>query len=199
MRLQEQTRTSDNAGQGGFSLLEMLLASAILLVGILSVVQLVPASLKSDLYNRMDTMATTVAQLELDQMVNQLQRCSPQTQILTQNVNACQGINTQQFTDNARNTVALGGATAGSYGAPIVMQDSNPVIDFSASTVSGYNIQSYQNQNDTTGSTFELRWAVIATANSSGGLIAKRIIIGCRHTNSIQPMLPVILDTSVQD
>src|SRR5260370_4246693 len=49
----------------------MVLASAILMVGIVSVLQLVPASLQSSVGNRMDTMATAVAQRELDQMLSQ--------------------------------------------------------------------------------------------------------------------------------
>src|SRR4029077_6700007 len=56
--------------QDGFSVLEMIVASAILMGGIVSVVQLVPASLKNSVGNRMDTMATVIAQRELDQMLS---------------------------------------------------------------------------------------------------------------------------------
>ncbi len=58
-------------GQSGFSILEMLLASAVLMVGIVSVVQLVPASLQLNANNRLDTLATVIAQRELDQMLGQ--------------------------------------------------------------------------------------------------------------------------------
>src|SRR6266436_4674057 len=57
--------------QSGFSILEMVLASAILMVGILSVVQLVPVSLQLNANNRMETMATAIAQREMDQMLTQ--------------------------------------------------------------------------------------------------------------------------------
>jgi prepilin-type N-terminal cleavage/methylation domain-containing protein len=164
----------------GFSLLEMVIASAILLVGVLSVVQLVPASLKSNLYNRMDTMATVVAQHQLDQMLNQ-----------PLSAKTFKGIDLVAY--------SIGG-TAGWSGAPVVMQDSTAVIDFSASAVSGYSIEGYQDPNDPNlpnGPQFELRWAVYTVTNN-GTVVSKRIIIGCRQTNAAQPMLPINLDTSVQ-
>lgn len=168
----------------GFSLLEMVVASAILLVGVLSVVQLVPASLKSNLYNRMDTMATVIAQHELDLMLNQ-------------------PLSVNSFQDppaTTGNTINLGG-TPGWSGSRVVMQGSTAVIDFSQNpAVDGYNIQGYQDTNDPSfpnGPQFELRWAVFTTMNS-GVVVSKRIIIGCRQMNAAQPMLPVTLDTSVQ-
>src|SRR6202030_104925 len=88
--------------QHGFSVLEMIVASAILMVGIVSVVQLVPASLKNSVGNRMDTMATVVAQRELDQILSQpLDPTRP------------------TFTDKDGNIISLDGA--GSPGAAVVM------------------------------------------------------------------------------
>lgn len=171
----------------GFSLLEMIIASAILLVGILSVVQLVPASLRSNLYNRMDTTAMAVAQRELDQMLNQ-----PLTQT--------------SFHDQDNTQVSLGGA--GSPGAPLIMQGPTPVIDFGASAVTGFS-KTYTDL--TTGVTFDIRWAVIPLTNpnvASKPVIGKRIIIGCRRLlgacasttdPTCQPTLPVTLDTSIQE
>jgi prepilin-type N-terminal cleavage/methylation domain-containing protein len=186
--VQEMKRNSNirRGNEKGFSLLEMIIASAILLVGVLSVVQLVPASLKSNLYNRMDTMATVVAQHQLDLMINQ-------------------PLSTNNFQDppppaTVANTINLGG-TAGWSGSRVVMQGSTPIIDFTQNpAVDGYNIQGYQDANDPNfpnGPQFELRWAVF-TVVSNGVVVSKRIIIGCRQTNAAQPMLPITLDTSVQ-
>jgi hypothetical protein len=164
------------APQRGFSILEMVIATAILMVGVISVVQLVPASLQLNSANRLDTIATVIAQRELDQMISQ-----PLTAIA--------------FTDRAGQTVGLGGPN--SPGAPVIMQGQTAQIDFTAAQVPGFSIPQYVDQNDPTGATFELRWAVIPQLNGAR-VISKRIIIGCRQLNANQPMLPVNLDTWVQ-
>jgi prepilin-type N-terminal cleavage/methylation domain-containing protein len=182
---QQEMNESSNPrrrNEKGFSLLEMIIASAILLVGVLSVVQLVPTSLRSNLYNRMDTMATVVAQHQLDLMLNQ-----------PLNATAFTGINGIQNGDSI-------GGSAGWSGSPVVMQGSSVVIDFSQNPVNGYSVEGYQDPQDPNfpnGTQFELRWAVY-TVTSRGTVISKRILVGCRQTNAAQPMLPVDLDTSVQ-
>lgn len=161
------------AEQGGFSILEMLIASAIMMVGIISVVQLVPASLQLNASNRLDTMATVIAQRELDQMLSQPLDPTQTT-----------------FTDKAGFVISLAGA--GSPGAPVLMQGQTAQINFTAAPVTGFSIPAYSDPNDPSGATFELRWAVIP---SPGRLISRRIIIGCRRTNGTQLSLPVTLDT----
>lgn len=161
----------------GFSILEMLIASTIMMVGIISVVQLVPVSLQLNASNRLDTLATVIAQRELDQMLSQ-----PLT------VNA--------FTDTDNRIISLGGP--GSPGAAVVMDSQGaPQIDFTAATVAGFVIPAYSDIHDPTGAIFELRWAVIPQV-SGGRTISKRIIIGCRQTNANRPVLPVNLDSWVQ-
>jgi Tfp pilus assembly protein PilV len=169
------------AGQNGFSILEMLLASVIMMVGTISVVQLVPASLQLNASNRLDTMATVIAQRELDQMLSQ-------------------PLTVDTFQDKDGRTISVGGANL--PGAPVVMdsQGQTVQIDFTAAAVAGFSIPKYVDPNDPSGATFELRWAVIPQVSpvSPGRLISKRIIIGCRQTNARQPLLPVNLDTWVQ-
>ena len=166
--------------QDGFSVLEMIVASAILMVGIVSVVQLVPASLKNSVGNRMDTMATVVAQRELDQMLSQP---------LTANT----------FRDMDGNIISLGGA--GSPGAAVVMSGQSAIIDFSADPpATGFYLPSYVAPQDLSGPSFELRWAVFSQP-SNGPVVSRRIIIGCRRNQNVvggQLFLPVTLDSSVQ-
>jgi type II secretory pathway pseudopilin PulG len=175
---QTDMRSRRCASQRGFSILEMLIASVILMIGIIGVVQLVPASLQLNASNRYDTLSTVIAQRELDQML-------------------AQPIDTITFTDSSGNLVSLGGA--GSPGAPVVMQGPMAQIDFTAAPVDGFSISSYMDPNDPNfpnGATFELRWAVIPNPTVGGGrVISKRIILGCRQTNAPQPMLPVNLDS----
>jgi hypothetical protein len=162
--------------QCGFSILEMVLASAILMVGIISVVQLVPASLQLNASNRLDTTATVIAQRELDQMLSQPVNLTP-----------------PNFTDQDGNIISLGGV--GSPGAPVIMQGQTAQIDFTAAPVAGFSIPKYVDPNDPSGARFELRWAVISLPQGNPNPISKRIIIGCRQTNSSQPSLPVNLDS----
>jgi hypothetical protein len=170
--------TGGGLEQHGFSVLEMILASAILMVGIVSVVQLVPASLKSSVGNRMDTMATVVAQRELDQMLSQ-------------------PLNVNGFTDKDGQTISLGGA--GAPGAEVMMNGDSVQIRFAGFIPSGF-YTFYTDPNDPSGSSFELRWAVFPQVNN-GIVVSKRIIIGCRRAQSFgneQLLLPVNLDSSVQ-
>src|SRR5216684_7782404 len=63
--------TKRRKSERGFSLLEMLFATIILLVGLVAIAQLVPASILLNSSNRMDSSALVFAQRELDQMLDQ--------------------------------------------------------------------------------------------------------------------------------
>ena len=167
--------------QSGFSVLEMILASSILMVGIISVVQLVPASLNSSVGNRLDTMATVVCQRELDQMLSQ-------------------PLNVDSFKDKDGQIISLGGA--GSPGASALMSGQSVVIDFSlgATPPAGFSATMLADPNVPTSPSFELRWAVFPQLNN-GAVVGRRIVIGCRRANgggNQQLLLPVTLDSSVQ-
>ena len=174
MSRENRSARNARAGQRGFSVLEMVLASAILMVGIISVVELVPASLQLNASSRLDTMATTIAQRELDQMLSQ-------------------PLSVNSFQDANGNTISLGGAN--SPGSPVLMQGPMAQIDFTASPVAGFSVTNYVDINNPTGATFDVRWAVIPQVASSGRTISRRIIIGVRQTNANQPLLPVNIDT----
>jgi len=166
--------------QSGFSVLEMILASAILMVGIVSVVQLVPASLNSSVGNRLDTMATVVCQRELDQMLSQ-------------------PLSVNSFQDEGQ-TISLGGA--GSPGASVLMSGQSVVVDFSPGTTppAGFSATYTADPTVPTSPSFELRWAVFPQL-SNGAVVGRRIVIGCRRANgggNQQLLLPVTLDSSVQ-
>jgi type II secretory pathway pseudopilin PulG len=164
--------------QTGFTLLEMMLACGVLMVGVISVVQLVPASLKTSVNNRLDTMATAVAQRELDQMLSQP---------LTVTV----------FTDSDGHSITLDGP--GAPGANVVMDGPSAAIDFSSAPSSvpdGFSTF-YVDPNDPSGTAFELRWAVYSEV-SGGTVVSRRIIVGCRRANSNAGVFPVTLDGSVE-
>jgi type II secretory pathway pseudopilin PulG len=174
--LQRSFRSS-RARQEGFSILEMLLATAILLVGLIAIAQLVPASILLNYHNRTDSSALVFAQRELDQMLDQP---------LTVNF----------FTDALGNTCQLGNpaVTNSVQGTSVLVLNSQPLIDFNSS-VSGYNF-TFQDSTDPSGTIYDVRWAVIVTGNGSTAS-SKRFILGIRQVGGNGYFQPITLDSMV--
>jgi len=164
--------------QAGFSLLEMMLATVILLVGLVAVAQLVPASILLNSRNRTDSSAMVFAQRELDQFVDQ-------------------SLSTASFTDALGNNCSLGLASSPNtvQGSPLVVINNQSVIDFSQGPQPGYSF-TYVDPTDPNGTNYDVRWAVIITGN---GLTAssKRFILGVRDGGDTY-FQPVNLDTMVE-
>ncbi len=57
--------------QSGFTMIEMLIATVVFVVGLVAVAQLVPLSIRLNGANRNDSTALVFAQRELDEMVDQ--------------------------------------------------------------------------------------------------------------------------------
>jgi len=170
--------------QSGFTLLELGVATLILMVGIAGVVQLVPASQNSNLNNRVDTTAMVFAQREMDQMINQ-------------------PLTSATFTDADGRVINLGSETVTNtvFGSPIVMLGTSPSINFSAAAVAGYNytFTDPNDLNDTAEAKYQMRWTVISNV-SAGVVISKRFIVACRRigNNVGQVLNPAVVDTLVQ-
>jgi len=171
--------------QEGFSLLEMMFATLILLVGLVAVAQLVPASILMNYHNRSDSAAMVFAQRQLDT-------------ILDQPLNPVGN----SFTDSRGNTYQLGDPTA-----PNVLQGSNVVtlrgynvINFSGALPQPYPTDgfgfTYQDPTDPNGTTYDVRWAVIITGNGTTAS-SKRFILGVRQLSGSGFSLPITLDTMV--
>src|SRR5260370_41010742 len=64
-------RARKHRRERGFTLLELAIATLVLMVGIVGVVQLVPASIQSNLNNRVDATAMGFAQREMYQIIDQ--------------------------------------------------------------------------------------------------------------------------------
>jgi type II secretory pathway pseudopilin PulG len=179
----QHSSTKLREGQGGFSILEMLFATVVLLVGLVAVAQLVPASMLLNLRNRMDSAALVFAQRELDQMLDQP---------LTSNF----------FVDALGNTCQLGNSASLNtvQGSSVVVLNNQPLIVFGSPTpplapTNGYGF-TYRDTTDPTGTAYDVRWAVIITG-SNGNVSSKRFILGVQQLGGNGYYQPITLDTMV--
>ncbi len=172
------TFTNCRRSERGFSLLEMMFATVMLLVGLVAVAQLVPASILLNYRNRNDSSALVFAQRELDQMLDQ-------------------PLDFSSFRDAQGNVCQLGNpATQNTVqGTSVLTINNQAAIDFT-SNVSGYNF-TYPDPTLPNGATYDVRWAVIITGNGSA-VSSKRFILGVRQQGGNGFLQPVTLDTMVE-
>jgi len=174
--------------QAGLSLLEMMMATVVLIIGLVGVAQLVPASMQLNSGNRTNSSSLVLAQRELDQMIAQPLNPAiipPSTQ--------------PSFSDAQGYLCSLGDPTQPNalVGSPIIVANNRPVIDFSRNLVSGYSYAApYTDPNDPTRAQWDVRWAVITTTYN-GAAASKRFIVGVRQVGGAGFVLPVTLDTVV--
>ena len=175
--------TKRRSSERGFSVLEMMFATIILLVGLVAIAQLVPATILLNYRNRNDSSALVFAQRELDQM-------------LDQPINALGS--PPQFTDVLSNIGYLGDPTTPNIiqGSPVVVINNQALIDFGAAPVTNFSFTALD-PTDPSGVTYDVRWAVILTGNGTT-VSAKRIILGVRQQGGNGYFQPITLDTSVQ-
>jgi len=159
----------------------MLLATAILLVGLIAIAQLVPASIVLNFRNRTDSSAMVFAQRELDQFIDQ-------------------PLFSTSFTDTTGNNCAMGNAATPNVvqGSPLAVINNQVVIDFGQSKVANYSFPiPYQDATDPSGTSYDVRWAIIITGNGVT-VSSKRIILGIRQQGGSGFFQPVTLDTTVE-
>lgn len=173
-------------GEGGFTLVEVLLAIVVLLVGIVAVAQLVPASIGSNATNRNDSSALVFAQRQMDLFLSQPLNMSIAPPSFSETIDG------QTYTCNLGDPTQPNQAV----GSPVVVSNNQLIIDFSAATVTGYSF-TQQDPNDPFGAQFDVRWAVITTTN--GGMVsAKRFILGVRKKGGNGFYKPVTIDTILE-
>jgi len=157
----------------------------IVVIGLVAVAQLVPASLMLNANNRSDGTALVIAQKQMEAL-----RAVP--------------VGTNSFTDPLGVTCPLattcyvGDPTqTGVVGSPVVLVNNSPVIDYAQALVGGYSY-TYTDPNDPSGAVNDVRWAVVTVTNGTNGPVTgKRIIVGAFRRGMKTLTLPVSLDTMV--
>jgi prepilin-type N-terminal cleavage/methylation domain-containing protein len=169
----------NGTGQNGFTFTEVLVAVAVLLVGVVGVAQMVPRAVRTNYNNRYDTSAVVIGQRELDQMVYQ-------------------SLQSTTFTDADGRVCNLGSITTSNVvtGNPVITVSNRAVIDFTAAAVAGYNY-TYTDPNEAIPIAYEVRWAVVSNVVGTT-VISKRFLLGIWKRDPSRLMGPVTLDVWVQ-
>jgi len=168
----------------GFTLVEMLIATVVLLVGLVAVAQLVPTSVMMDANNRNDGTAMVFAQQQMEALREQPLANTTFTDAT--GVTCYPAGNICNLGDPLQPKALVGSPTIANA----------PTIDFSTSQVPGYSF-TYVDLNDPAASTYDVRWAVITVTN--GQIVTgKRFIVGVFRRGMKTPTLPVTLDSTVE-
>jgi type II secretory pathway pseudopilin PulG len=183
----EYTFRRRSAKQEGFTLVEMLMATTIVIVGLVAVAQLVPSSVMLNSNNRNDGTALVFAQREME-----LIREQPLTATF--------------FTDSLGvlcplvEQCLLGDATqpGQAVGSAVTLFQNTPIVDFTQASVPGYSF-TYTDPNDPAGVVTDVRWAVVTGVNPTSGVVtSRRIILGVFRRGMRSPSFPVSLDVMVE-
>ena len=168
----------------GFTLIEALLATMIMMVGLVAVAQLVPVSLTITSTSQVGSTALVIQQRILEQMLDQPLSA---TSCTTPACPDAQGTNWNLGNSAAPRTI---------IGSAVTTVNNSPAIDFSAGQVPGYGFI-YSDPNDPYGASYDVRWAVITYVKGSQ-VTGKRFLLGARQAGGTGFFLPLTLDTTVE-
>jgi prepilin-type N-terminal cleavage/methylation domain-containing protein len=171
------------SGERGFTLTEMLIATVVVMVGLVAVAQLVPTSVLLNATNRSDGTALVLAERQMEAL-----RAIP---LASTTFSDPLGITCPLAT-----TCNIGDPNqAGNVvGSPVLVANNSPIIDFTQPLVAGYGF-TFTDPNDPIGAVNDVRWAVITVTN--GTVTGKRIIVGAFRRGMKTPSYPISLDTMV--
>ena len=178
-----QTRTvaAWRGGERGFTLVEMLMATVIVVVGLVAVAQLVPTSMMLNANNRSDGSALVIAQRQMEAL-----RALPlSAKTFTDPLGVTCPLGTTCYTGDPSNPGQVVGSS---------LFNNTPIIDYAQPLVTGYGF-TYTDPNDPTGAVNDVRWAVVTINN--GASTGKRIIVGAFRRGMKSPSFPISLDTLV--
>ena len=180
MQAMRTQRFSRNRAAAGFTMIELLIAIVILLVGVVAVAQLVPNAIRSDFRNRYDSTALILAQQQMGQMMEQ--------NLTVGGPPAGGTYNSQIFLPDGTTTPCNLGVAAPFFTAALGVPPPAPAasgaplvagtlrIDWGVAQVAGYSNQ-YRAPD---GNPYETRWNITVFYGNINGRIrpvGKRIIV----------------------
>jgi len=170
--------------QAGSTLIELMMACLILLVGFTGGLALILVSIKNDSRDKTDSTATI-----LSQMVTEMVASVPANTSTSVTITDC-----NPTTSSASHTISTTGSTSGS-GAPLT---SGGQIDFTQSTVSGYSMTFYSCQASTGDrqALYDVRWNV-KTLSTYAKLVTVAARSSDTSTDANQFAVPLTLKTIV--
>jgi type II secretory pathway pseudopilin PulG len=193
-------------------MVELLIAILIMLVGIVSVAQLVPMAIDTNFRNRNDSTALIAAQRLLEQMA--AQPLDVQSTVQSPGINCIDAppdpVNTYYFCDQDGDLILLG-AQDTTLGASVTTENGCPLaaagqIDFTIASPGncnpngtvdyGLKKQWVWNPVTNTTQTIELRWRVIGW-HAGGAAMRKVFIVGARAGTAGQGLTVTDLQTVV--
>jgi Tfp pilus assembly protein PilV len=151
-------RNKRNSSQAGVSMIELLIAGVVLVVGCLALMGLILTGIATNNRNKMDTTGTLLAQSVFEQLDN-----VPANSTTTRTLTDCAG--------NSWNIAAAPG------GATLL---SNGNVDFSAATVANYNMQ-WVVCIGTVRATYDVRWNVQQLTTGGGTSL---VTVGARKAGA---------------
>jgi len=173
--------TARRCGEAGFTLVEMLVATVIIVIGLVAVAQLVPTSVMMNANNRSDGSALVIAQKQMEAL-----RALPlSATTFPDPLGATCPVSTTCYVGDPSQPGLV-------VGSPLF--NNTPIIDYAQPLATGYGF-TYSDPNDPTGAINDVRWAVVTINN--GTTTGKRIIVGAFRRGMKSPSLPISLDTVV--
>ncbi len=165
----EQSTAQNRKKQAGMSLIEMLVAAAVLAIGVAGFTVLLMNGMMSNNRNRRDTSSTLLAQAVTEEIVWAVANNAAAPQLTD-----CMG--------NAFNINTTAGALPGGSGAPTTAGGD---IDFTAGSVGGYSMVYNVCRANNVVVQYDVRWN-IATLDSIGATVyTRRVTVAARAREAI--------------
>jgi len=169
----ENRNGSGRKSQAGFTLIELMFAALVMLVGMTGGLILVLTAVASNNREKMDSSATILAQMTLEMVASvPANATSSTTPGSTVTVTDC-----NPASSSASHTINTVGSSSGA-GAPLT---GGGAIDFTQSTVSGYSMSYYACQASTGDrqATYDIRWNVKTLSAD-----AKLVTVAAQRSNA---------------